>query len=255
MTLREFLDRFERTRRTITVYAPVPQPDIVEQFEIRTVSVTHTPLPKVARDEGFLVIRDEDGFAASIGIEEVREFLEPPIYRPWDEAFADAEYRILLEILDDTVWYSLERRQLLATSREIENRAWRVGEGTLHVGFQRLSLLRHQLPIYERLAEETDLEIHVYGGADDSSANPDGMTIHVVDGADERGDDDGSDDSGPDGDEIGDFWLLAFDGGGDERQACALLAEERNPDEFAGFWTYDPAVVDEIVTYLERTYW
>lgn len=239
MTLREIFDRFERTQRTITVYASSPQPDIVDQFETRVVSVTHAPLPSVSRDEGFLVIRDANGFAASIGLREVREFLEPPIYRPWDEAFADAEYRILLEILDDTVWYSLDRRQLLATSREIEDRAWRVGEGALHVGFQRLSLLHHQLPIYERLTEETDLEIHVYGQADGSSPNPDGMTIHTVDGAD---------------DEIGDFWLLAFDGGGDDRQACALLAEEWDPDEFAGFWTYDPAVVDEIASYLEATY-
>lgn len=249
MTLREFLDRFECTQRTITVYAPAPQPDVVDQFETRVVSVTYTPLPSVARDEGFLVVRDASGFAASIGVCEVREFLEPPIYRPWDEAFASAEYRILLEILDDTVWYSLDRRQLLATSREIEDRAWRVGEGTLRVGFQRLSLLRHQLPLYERLAEETDLEVHVYGRADGSSPNPNGMTIHAVD--DEADD---SDESDTGFGEIGEFWFLTFDGGDDERQACALLAEEQDPGEFAGFWTYDPTVVDEIASRVEATH-
>ncbi|TYL40616.1 sensor protein [Natronococcus pandeyae] len=250
MTFREFLDRFDRTERTITIYAPTSHPDIVDQFETRVVSVTHTPLPSVARDEGFLVIRDTSGFVASIGMREVREFLEPPIYRPWDEAFANAEYRVLLEILDDTVWYSLDRRQLLATSREIEDRAWRVGEGTLRVGFQRLSLLQHQLPIYERLAEETNLEIHVYGRTDDSPPNPNGLTIHAVD----VGDADDSDGSDTASGEIGEFWFLTFDGGDDEQQACALLAEERDPDEFAGFWSYDPAVVDEIASHVASTY-
>jgi hypothetical protein len=35
------------------------------------------------------------------------------------------------------------------------------------------------------------------------------------------------------------FWCLGFDGGGDEMQACALVARERE-DGYLGFWSYDP---------------
>lgn len=246
MTLRDFFDRFERSRRTISVYAPPPQPTIVDQFETRTASVTYTPLPEVTDDDGFLVIRDADEFVGSIGLAEAREFLKPPIYRPQEETFVGTTYQALLEILDDTLWHSLDPRQLLATSREIEDRAWRVGAGTLRVGFQQLSLFREQLPLYEQLAKETEVDIHVYGRADESPPDPDGITIHVVDDADE-GD---LDDPG----EIGDFWLLAFDGGHENHQACALLAEDKGPNEFSGFWTYDQDLTDEITSYIERTY-
>ena len=37
-------------------------------------------------------------------------------------------------------------------------------------------------------------------------------------------------------------------------QKCALLAEERQPREFYGFWSYDPSTVDYIVDHLETRY-
>jgi len=54
--------------------------------------------------------------------------------------------------------------------------------------------------------------------------------------------------------ELGDYWFVVFDGGDNEQEACALLAEERHPGSFYGFWTYDPAMVAELITYLETTY-
>lgn len=242
MTLRDFFDRFERSRRTVTIYAPPPRPDVVDQFETRAASVTYTPLPAVTdEDDGFLVIRGQEEFLGSIGLAEAREFLEPPVYRPRGDAFVGTTYQALLEVLDDTLWHSLDSRQLLATSREIEDRAWRVGTGTLRVGFQRLSLFREQLPLYEELAEETEVDVRVYGQADEPPPDPDGITVRVVDEEDDPG-------------EISDFWLLAFDGGDVDRQACALLAEDQGPDEFSGFWTYDRELVDELASYIERTY-
>ena len=43
----------------------------------------------------------------------------------------------MYEVLEETLFTSFDRRQLLGTAREIEDRAWRVGVGTLRVGFQR----------------------------------------------------------------------------------------------------------------------
>lgn len=235
MTLSDVFDRLDHPRRTITVYASAPQPDVTAQFETRGTTVGYCSLPDET-DQGFLVVRDVDGFAGSIGLDEVHEFLEPPIYRPWDAAFVDAPYRTLLELLDTTLWQSLDRRQLLATTREIEDRAWRVGRGTLRVGFQRLSAMRAQLPVYARIANETALEIHVYGSDDWDPPSLPGLTVHT-----------------DPGDEIVQFWFLAFDGGPNDRQACGLVAEERDPGSFAGFWTYDAGLVGEIARQVHET--
>ena len=54
--------------------------------------------------------------------------------------------------------------------------------------------------------------------------------------------------------EIGSFWFLAFDGGSEPQNACALLAEERSPEAFYGFWTYDEDLVGAIEAYLSSTY-
>ena len=146
----------------------------------------------------------------------------------------------MLSVLDDSLFSSLARRQLLATSREIEDRAYRTGRGTLRVGFQDFGRMRAQVPVYERLAAETDLDVHVYARAGEAPAVP-GVTCHgIPSGRDRAG-------------EIGRFWLLVFDGGG-EHNECALLAEERAPETYYGFWTYDPALVDEIGSYLAETY-
>ncbi|WP_394338995.1 hypothetical protein [Halorubrum sp. CSM-61] len=42
---------------------------------------------------------------------------------------------------------------------------------------------------------------------------------------------------------------MAYDGGPDGDQACGLVAEE-NSDGYTGFWTNDPATVDDISTAL-----
>ncbi|WP_254767498.1 DICT sensory domain-containing protein [Salinilacihabitans rarus] len=236
MSFREFLDRVERRRLDLTVYAPEHDYDVVEQFDSRNVSVDHRSLPAYS-SQGFLVLRRDGEFVASVGLAEVREFLEPPVYRPWTDELVDAEYRTILGVLDNTLWRSLDRQQLLATTREIENRAWRVGWGRLRAGFQRLSTFRTQLPVYERLGAETDLEIHVYGRPDREPSDAEHVTLHpVTDG------------------EIGDYWFLTFDGGDDELQACALLAEEREPGQFVGFWTYDVDTVAELAAYVRETY-
>lgn len=236
MSFAAFLERVRGFRRELVFYAAEPDPELAAPFSERAVSIHHRRLP-ADTDEGFLVIRHDGEFVSSIGLDELREFVTPPIYRPWDESLASAEYRTLLEVLDNTLWYSLDRRQLLATSREIENRAWRVGRGALTVGFQRLPAFEEQIPVYERLAGETALDVHVYGHGDWETPTAPGVALHTDSGG-----------------ELGDYWFLAFDGGGDDLQACALLARERDPDSFEGFWTYEPDLVDELQNYVRETY-
>ncbi|WP_255169732.1 DICT sensory domain-containing protein [Natrononativus amylolyticus] len=236
MALRDFLERVEENRPELVLYTAADDPDVAELFSTRAVSLRTRSLPSVSSD-GFLVIRADGEFVSSIGFRELREFLEPPIYRPWDDGLIGAGYCTLLEVLDDTLWYTLDRRQLLATSREIENRAWRVGTGTLVAGFQRPGALESQVPVYDRLSRETDLGVTVHCRADRApSAIPDAtVRVHASE-------------------EIGTHWLLAYDGGSDDLQSCALLAREREPGAYAGFWTYDPGFVAEILEYVRERY-
>lgn len=232
--LGNLLDVVERRRKTLTVYSAAGDGGIAQQFADRNATVEHRPLPE--ESPGFVVVRENGTFVGSMATGDLERLLTPPLVRPWDETLVSEGYRALFETLDETLFATFDRRQLLFTAREIEERAWRVGRGTLRVGFQRLSKMRAQVPVYERLADETDLDIHVYGSDDWAPPEIDGVTVHPEAA-----------------DEIGTFWLLAFDGGGDDDRACGLLAEERD-EGFYGFWSYDAELVAELLAYLERTY-
>ena len=262
MTLSDYFDRLEAPARTVTVYAPPPRPAIADRLEEEAGidAVDYRALPATAAaEEGFLVVRqgngtasggescedergessgkrpeaqrhasDDGDFVAAIGLEAAREFLEPPIVAPWTET-DDGSYRRVIEVFEATVWRALDRRQLLAISREIETRAWRVGSGTLRVSFQRAAALEAMAPVYVRLAGESALDVHVYVADEWDRPSIPGVTVHA--------------DAGP---EIGAFWALAFDGGGDELRTGGLIARERADGTFEGYWTDDPALVAEL---------
>ena len=238
MSLADVLAGVEASRPSITIYSPADHPDELDQFATRARSVDHRPLPE-GSPEGFLVVRDADGFAGALSLTDLRALLARSIGRPWDTEELDPGYRALFALLDDTLFVSLERRHLLAASREIEDRAWRVGRGTLRAAFQHRRALRAQADVYASLAEETDLDVHVYydrdnraNGGDDPPSIP-GATVHA------------------DGGEVGNYWVLAFDGGDDPSQQCALVAEQWGADTYFGFWTYDPGVVADVLAALE----
>lgn len=236
VTLGDLIEAVERRRKRLTLYGTDEEAELLAQLATRNVDVEHRSLPEDG-PPGFVVVRDREGFVGSIGVAELRELLEPPIARPWDLDLVGEGYRAVFELLDDTVFASLDRRQLLAAAREVEDRAWRVGTGTLRVGFQALSAMRAQVPVYARLGASTDLDVHVYGGQDWAPPSIPNATVHAESGG-----------------EIGSFWFLVFDGGGERTNACALIAEERTADRYYGFWTYDVGLVDRALAHLRETY-
>ena len=126
---------------------------------------------------------------------------------------------------------------MILASREIETRAWRIGSGELYAGFQRLSVMRHQWDVYAKLAR-SGVAVHAYGAPDWTPPDPDAdaMTFHAHDDR-----------------EIEDSWFVVFDGNGEDRHKAALVSVERDPGEFYGFWTYEPALVDEVVAYFRNS--
>ncbi len=232
MTLSTCFTRLEPPTRTVSIYAPQPQPDIVDWFQTGVDAVDYRSLPdETAASQSFFSIHEDETFVAAVSLDSAREFLEPPIYEPWTDAFDDAAYRRLIDVFESTVWRSLDRRQLLAVSREIETRAWNVGSGTLRVGFQQATALEAMAPAYARLAAETALDIHVYITDDWNRPSIPGVTIHTNGG-----------------DEIGSFWVLAFDGDGDPLRTSGLIARERADSGFDGLWTDET----QLVARLER---
>lgn len=224
----------QRGERQFTVYRAGEETDIEVQFEAYDIDVVHGELPPGGPDP-FLVIEEHGEFAGAIALEELEVLLEPPIVRPGDREDVSPGYSVLFDVLDETVFTAMERRQLLAVSREIEDRAYRVGTGTLRVSFQTLSTFESQAPVYRRLAAETDLDIHIYGVDDWTPPEIAGITYHEVAA-----------------DTLGRYWVLAFDGGSDEMQACGLVAQERT-EGYDGVWTDDPEMVGEILRELEAT--
>lgn len=233
MTLGTILDEAERHRKSLLYYAPEPG-DFEEQFETRNVEVEYRQLP-TSVPESFVAIREDGRIRGVVSLETLREYIRQPRRRRRDRSDRSTAYRTVVELLDDTVFASLTRRQLLLTAREFEDRAWRVGHGTFHVGFQSADRFRPQRLLYRRLAEETDLDVHVYAIPDDEFTPPPGVTLHTEPA-----------------DEIGRYWFMVFDGGERSEQPFALVAEQRSDDEFYGVWTYDRSLVERALANVPR---
>lgn len=217
--------------RHVTVYRHGDETDLEDQFAVYGIGVEYRTLPAGSPDP-FVVLEKDGEFAGALGIAELERLLEPPIVRPDERGGVSEAYRAFFEMFDNTVFTALERRQLLAVSREIEDRAYRVGTGTLYVCFQTLSTFESQTDVYRTLATETDLDIHIHGLEDWSPPAIDGITYHgSEDEAFER------------------YWVLAFDGGIGGGHCCGLLAKD-TADGFSGLWTDDSEIVADIVTEL-----
>jgi hypothetical protein len=236
-TLSEAFDAVARRETTLEVYAAdgAVADGLERQFATRNVRVTRRPLPP-AVDAEFVVVRDATGaFRGAVGLDRLRVVLSPQSRAPWSGA--DRARSALLELLSGALFASRDRAQMLATTREIEDRAWRLNGGTLYVGFQRPAALRAQRAVYERFVRERDLSVRAFVAEEWVDDGPDG--VDVVSEA---------------GGELGRFWFVVFDGAGGDASKCGLVAEERAPGRYYGFWTYDPALVDELTAYLRSRY-
>lgn len=222
------LDEFANADTAFTVYAET-EPDITSWFATHNVPVESRPLGP-SGPEPFLAIEKRGEFAGTVPLDVVDALLTPPLPQPGDLDDVSKGYRALFEALDETVYQALNRRQLLTVSREIEDRAYRSGDGELRVCFQRLSAFESQLPRYRRLAADTSVDIHIYGAPDWAPPEIAGITYHEVTG------------------ELEQYWLLAFR---NSDHPCGLFARD-DDDSYTGYWTDDGAFVGAILGELDR---
>ena len=226
MSLHALITDIEARRMTLTVINAEESTvaDIREQYADRNLEIAHKRFDGDPRR--FAVLSRDGEFVTALGLDAVRASPDEPT--------------TVLDHLDETLFTSYSIRQMFLASREIEDRAWRVESGEIHAGFQTLDVLEGQTEAYNQLGELTDLSVHAYAapvGEDPNEPNHDHYTLHVERAA-----------------EISETWFVVYDGGGIDEKKCALLAEEREPRSFYGFWSYDPETVDYLLKYLQSTY-
>jgi len=238
MTLRDGLEFVRRIEKELCIFNAAPEDPIDERletlFETQNLRITTTRTssgqPPVA------VLSDQDGVLETVSLSTLRAVADHNPGRTNALGVADAGYDRLLAHLKETTFTSYDTEQMLYASREIEDRARRVGSGTIHAGFQRMSVLHGQRSVYGDLPKQ-GVTVHAYGVPDAPSPDFGSGHVHAV----------GSD-------ELATTWFVIFDGGDTPSQKSGLIAEERAENEFYGAWTYDAEIVDRLCGYLDRTY-
>ncbi|MFD1587543.1 DICT sensory domain-containing protein [Halorientalis brevis] len=239
MSFREIIDSVNGSRNTITLFNVDAPPRAVEQVanylepqQVRFVSDTS----EKGRPTNFVVLHDDGEFVAASDFRDVYSHVDIETGLHTATELGEFEYPDVLRHVDDTTFSEFGKRRMIIASREIEKRAWDVGDGQLHTGFQRLSLVESQHRIYRKLGE-SEVETHVYGVSDAAVSDAIDVNVHGIDS-----------------DEIARSWFVLFDGDGDDREKCGLLAQEVGENVYSGFWTYRAGLVDEMLAHLTATH-
>lgn len=245
MSLIELIAGVEAHEATLTVFNadPAVTEEIREYFADRNVRIADDQT--ASGPEEFAVLARDGEFVTGVTVDELLpgrgDDGDAASPEGGDESETGRRGRRVgspvLDHLDETMFTSYSREDMVAASREIEDRAWRVGDGELHAGFQTLDVLTREADTYDLLGEKDRLDVHAYAAGEGDAPDVGTYTVHVGETA-----------------EIRETWFVAYDGGGYEDAKCALLAEERAPGEFYGFWSYDPETVDYIIDYLTDRY-
>ncbi|KDS90956.1 histidine kinase [Halorubrum saccharovorum] len=247
MSLIELIAGVEAHEATLTVFNADPEvaEELRKHFADRNIRVVEEQT--AAGPEAFAVLARDGEFVTAVTVGELLPRLggeskpgdgESGAGASADEASTGGRVGgPVLDHLDETMFTSYSRADMVAASREIEDRAWRVGDGELHAGFQTLDVLTGETDTYDLLGEKERLAVHAYAADEGDAPDVEHYTVHVGETA-----------------EIRETWFVAYDGGGYDDAKCALLAEERAPGEFYGFWSYDPETVDYIIEYLGERY-
>lgn len=237
MNLKEAIEYVQGHRKDLVLFNlgdPSVAGELAAYFESQNVRIqTAETVSGRPRELGVLTSGRE--FLTIVDVAMLRELVASvPTAR--DVGIADSEYSDILRYLKETTFTSYDTGQLLYASREIEDRARRVGGGTIHAGFQRLSIMGNEQEIYQDL-DRRGVDVHAYGLSDAPLPDFGGGVIHATNTA-----------------EIATTWFVVFDGGGTTSQKTALIATERAEDDWFGAWTYDPGIVDNLCAYLDSTY-
>lgn len=234
--LREILRAVEDYRQVVTVYNYTGDEtrlkDLRRFFGNQNVELRQRRTSDgVPRD--FVVLHREGEFIAADRFDEVHAAAMGRRRVATPDSLETMPYPTVIERIEHTIFEGYDKRTMIGISRGVEQFAWRAAEGEIHAGFQRLSLIDQQRQIYESLADR-GVDVHVYGEADTDIRNP-AFTTHE------------SDDE-----EITRSWFVVFDR--EEGPRRGLLAWERVPDDFHGFWTTRDEPIDAVLARVRERF-
>ncbi|GAB7089980.1 DICT sensory domain-containing protein [Halorubrum luteum] len=244
MSLIEMIAGVEASEATLTVFNADPevQESLRDHFADRNVRIVAEETAQGPAE--FAVLSQDGAFETAVAVDDLLPYRSDAASEAAsDEASEGARPselrtgRPVLDRLDETLFTSYSKPEMVAASREIEDRAWRVGNGELHAGFQTLDVLAGESQTYDQLAGRESLDVYAYAAAEGDLPKAEHYTVRVEETP-----------------EIRETWFVAYDGGGFDDAKCVLLAEEREPGRFYGFWSYDPDTVDRVIDYLTNRY-
>lgn len=252
MTLADIIaDHESRSKRLTVANRDEPEP-IVRMLErmVDAPDVEVVERDAEALGAGYLVLlEDDDADEPQLAVSTIESvgnsvlMVNSDLYITGTRPIEDVDTPEVLTGLAETTFTVSEKRKMLLIeiSRHIESLAFRYGDGRLHTGFQSIGRIddeRGTRRVYEKLATET-VDVHLYGSddADEVPKLPAAISTHTADD-----------------EELRRTWFVVSSDCPDDRKA-ALLAREIGPNEWTGFWTFDPAVVDRVDRYLRDEYW
>lgn len=258
MTLEDLLTQVDSPSRSIVVRnrsAPEQIQSMLEEaFDGQPVAVDERDLP--GTDDDLVVLVDDPGDDPAVIATSPLEALNKTIllvnsdlYRTGTRGIEDLDLPAVLARLDEVRFRlqgypasDYEKLLLIVISRYIERHALRADAGTLRTSFQLLSRINDERGtrlVHEKLAD-TAVQTHVYG-VPDWTPSPEFEVIS----------------HGGYTDDFRDSWFVVYtppDGvsveGEHGESHVALLAIEVEPREWEAFWTFQPALVEEIEGYL-----
>ena len=238
MSLSEFIDYVTSKQKTLVVFNPASDSTLVDDLRsyFATQNVTVRGKQTVSGDpDGVAVLRLDGEILASVPTAHLTELLDGGGLRETGVGIDDTDYHEILQHLKETTFTSSDKAEMVTISHEIEDRAFRLGGGQLLVGFQRPTKLMKEADRYGRLAAQP-FDVHTFA-VPGEPVEIDEVTHHAEAGA-----------------EIEDSWFVVFDGDGNDSYKTALLATEQAPNQFDGFWSDDPEIVDSIGSYIQKAY-
>jgi len=250
VTLESFVDELPEQDRTLVVLNRT-EPEQVTSLLGATFPERDVPtIEREAADaETDLLLLVEDGtVVARSPMAEIGDhllYVNSDIYRTGTRELEDVVIPEVLMAMDEHPFRlrgypesDREKLVLIAISRLIERRAWEAGDGTLRASFQELGRIQDEIgtrKVYESLVD-TDLDVHLYGTAEDLPPKDLRGIVHAGETEDFRR-----------------SWFVLFNPPDGTDGSIALVAYEIEPRTWSGFWTYDPVRVQRIERYIERT--
>lgn len=239
MPLSDIIEYVKGNEKQLVVFNPPVDSTLVsdlgDYFSTQNVAVT-SQYTESGEPAGVVVLRLDDEVLSAVPVEQFEELLSGGALNKDGLGIDDTDYHEILQYLKETTFTSYNKSQMVTISHEIEDRALRVNNGSLYAGFQQATKLLNHRDQYERLGTKA-LDIHTFAMPEKPPVELQGVIHHAENAA-----------------EIEQSWFVVFDGGRKDRYKTALLAVEQAPNQFYGFWSDDPGIVDTIGTYLDNTY-